>query len=162
MPITTDVLDSNPAQGEVYWIQHYKVCQWLAAGRWFSPGTPVTSTNKTDRHDITEILLKMACNTIKSIQTKRSLERIMYHSHNLKTQQLWHCYILCKYICIILLKSTKNWKFNNTFAFAEQEIGLQLLSHFKFKIVDLLEAQHIYIVWKSYWRIRSNFLICVY
>ena len=32
--------------------------------RWFSPGTPVTSTNKTDRHDIAEILLKMALNTI--------------------------------------------------------------------------------------------------
>jgi len=28
------------------------VCQWLAAGRWFSPGTPVSSNNKTDRHDI--------------------------------------------------------------------------------------------------------------
>jgi hypothetical protein len=25
---------------------------------WFSLGTPVPSTNKTDRHDITEILLK--------------------------------------------------------------------------------------------------------
>ena len=24
-------------------------------GRWFSPGTPVSSSNKTDRHDITEI-----------------------------------------------------------------------------------------------------------
>jgi hypothetical protein len=32
------------------------VCQWLATGRWFSPGTPVSSTNKTDRHDITEIV----------------------------------------------------------------------------------------------------------
>jgi len=29
-----------------------KVCQWLVAGRWFSQGTPVSSTNKTDRHDI--------------------------------------------------------------------------------------------------------------
>jgi len=29
------------------------VCQWFAAGRWFSPGTPISSTNKTDRHDIT-------------------------------------------------------------------------------------------------------------
>jgi hypothetical protein len=36
-----------------------KVCQWLAAGHWFSPGTPVSSTNKTDRHDITEILLEV-------------------------------------------------------------------------------------------------------
>jgi hypothetical protein len=26
----------------------------------FAPGTPVSSANKTDRHDITEILLKLA------------------------------------------------------------------------------------------------------
>ena len=32
-------------------------------GRWFSPGTPVSPTNKTDRHDITEIVLKVALNT---------------------------------------------------------------------------------------------------
>jgi hypothetical protein len=41
------------------------VCQWPATGRWFSPGTPVSSTNKTDRHLITEILLKVALRTIK-------------------------------------------------------------------------------------------------
>jgi hypothetical protein len=41
-----------------------KVYQWLAAGRWFSTGPPVSSTNKTDRHDITEILLKVALSTI--------------------------------------------------------------------------------------------------
>ena len=29
-----------------------KVCQWLATGRWFFPGPPVSSTNKTDRHDL--------------------------------------------------------------------------------------------------------------
>jgi hypothetical protein len=38
----------------------------------FSLGTPVSSTNKTDCHDITEILLKMALNTINLNQTKRS------------------------------------------------------------------------------------------
>ena len=37
-----------------------KVCQWLATDRLFSPGTPVSSTNTTDCHDITEILLKVA------------------------------------------------------------------------------------------------------
>ena len=42
-----------------------KVCQWLATGQWLSPGSPLSSTNKTDRHDITEILLKVALNTIK-------------------------------------------------------------------------------------------------
>jgi len=41
-----------------------KVCQWLTTGRLFSPGTPVSSTNKTDSHDITEILLKVELNTI--------------------------------------------------------------------------------------------------
>ena len=41
-----------------------KVCQWLATGQWFSQGTPVSSTNKTDRHDILEILLKVALNII--------------------------------------------------------------------------------------------------
>jgi hypothetical protein len=41
-----------------------KVCQWLAIGRWFSPGTPVTPTNKTELHDIAEILLKVPLNTI--------------------------------------------------------------------------------------------------
>ena len=41
-----------------------KVCQWLATGWWFSRGTPVSSTNNTDRHDITEILLKVVLNII--------------------------------------------------------------------------------------------------
>ena len=34
--------------------------QWLATGQWFSPDPPVSSTNKTDPHNITEILLKEA------------------------------------------------------------------------------------------------------
>jgi hypothetical protein len=49
----------------------------------FSPGHLVPSTNKTERHDITEILLKVALNTIKQkIQTKPYLdtlsERVKY------------------------------------------------------------------------------------
>jgi hypothetical protein len=35
----------------------------LAHGRWFYPGTPASSTTKTGRHDIAEILLKVALNT---------------------------------------------------------------------------------------------------
>jgi hypothetical protein len=42
-----------------------KVCQWLATGRWFSPRPPVSSTNKTDRHDIPEILLNTSKQTNK-------------------------------------------------------------------------------------------------
>jgi hypothetical protein len=35
---------------------------------WFSAGTPVSSTNETDSHDIAEILLKVALNTINKQQ----------------------------------------------------------------------------------------------
>ena len=41
-----------------------EVCQWLAAGHWFSSSVLVSSINKILRHDITEILLKVALNTI--------------------------------------------------------------------------------------------------
>ena len=40
-----------------------KIDQLLAHGRWFSPGTPASSTTKTGHHDIAEILLKVALNT---------------------------------------------------------------------------------------------------
>jgi hypothetical protein len=45
-----------------------KVYQLLAQGRWFSPGTPASSTTKTGRHDIAEILLKVALRTKIQIQ----------------------------------------------------------------------------------------------
>ena len=41
-----------------------KIYQWLATGWWFSPGTLFSSTNKTDRQDITEMLLTVTLNTI--------------------------------------------------------------------------------------------------
>jgi hypothetical protein len=40
-----------------------KVYQLLAHGRWFSSGTTASSTAKTGRQDIAEILLKVALNT---------------------------------------------------------------------------------------------------
>jgi hypothetical protein len=44
-----------------------QVNQLLAHGRWFSPGTPGSSTTKTGRHDVAEILLKVALNTLNQI-----------------------------------------------------------------------------------------------
>ena len=40
-----------------------KVYQLLAQGRWFSPGTPASSTTKTGHHEMAEILLKVTLNT---------------------------------------------------------------------------------------------------
>ena len=42
MPITTNVVSLNSSHG------------LLDTTWWFSSGTPISSTNKTDRHDITE------------------------------------------------------------------------------------------------------------
>jgi hypothetical protein len=47
----------------------------LAHGRWFSPGTPASSTTKAGRHDIAEILLKVALNTKNQIKSN-----LVYHN----------------------------------------------------------------------------------
>jgi hypothetical protein len=48
-----------------------KVYQLLAHGRWFSASTPASSTTNTGRHDIAEILLKVALNTKNQIKIKK-------------------------------------------------------------------------------------------
>jgi len=63
VPITAKVVSFNSAHGEVYSIQHYVIKfvsdLWQVSGFLW-----VSSTNKTDRHDIAEILLKVALNII--------------------------------------------------------------------------------------------------
>jgi hypothetical protein len=49
-----------------------KVYRILARDRWFSPGTPASSTTKSCRHDIAEILLKVALNTKYQIKSNQS------------------------------------------------------------------------------------------
>ena len=61
VPVTTTVASSNPAHGEVNLKQHY-VIKFVSDLRWVCTGTPVSSTNKTDLHDIAEILLTVALN----------------------------------------------------------------------------------------------------
>ena len=51
VPMTTKIVSSNDAHGGMCLIQHYVikfVSDLIAAGRWFSLGTTVSSTNKTD------------------------------------------------------------------------------------------------------------------
>ena len=61
-------------------VQHYviKFISDLPTGRWFSPGPSVSSTNKTDRHDITEILLKVALNIIKQTKPPQNIFRYIH------------------------------------------------------------------------------------
>ena len=59
------VASSNPVHGELYWIQQY-VIKFVSDLRQVGGFllVPPISSNKTDHHDITEILLKGALNTI--------------------------------------------------------------------------------------------------
>jgi hypothetical protein len=50
----------------------YNVYQLLAHGRWFSPDTPTSSTTKTVRHDIVDILLKVALKHQKLNQSEKT------------------------------------------------------------------------------------------
>jgi hypothetical protein len=45
----------------------------LAHSRWFSPSIPASSTTKTGRHEIAEILLKVALNTKNQNQSIKSI-----------------------------------------------------------------------------------------
>jgi hypothetical protein len=75
-----------------YNIMCLPICQWFATGRWFSPGTLVSSTNKTDRHDITEMLLKVALNTIK--QTKTSITCVISEKKIFEISARNICYMI--------------------------------------------------------------------
>jgi hypothetical protein len=70
VPSTTDVVKSNLDWGEVYLIQQY-VINYVNDMRQVG-GLLRVLANKTDRHDITGILLKVALNTI-NLNPKRTL-----------------------------------------------------------------------------------------
>jgi hypothetical protein len=65
-----------------------KVYQLLAHGRWFSPGTPASSTTKIGRHDIVEILLKVALNT--KNQSNQSIILVERYNKNVGVEISWH------------------------------------------------------------------------
>jgi hypothetical protein len=73
-----------PSQGHYGFPASDKVYQLLVHGRWFSPGTLASSATKTRRHDIAEILLKVALNTIK--QTNQYLDISYLHESRRKPE----------------------------------------------------------------------------
>jgi hypothetical protein len=84
------------------WLLCEKACQWLAAGQWFSLGTMVSSTNKPDRHDITEIFLEVALNTITRNPEKRQSMADSSNDHLLPKSEIIHSvYSKCVIVYIV-------------------------------------------------------------
>jgi hypothetical protein len=66
-----------------------KACQLLATCGWFSP---VSSTNKTDRHDIYDILLEVTINTIKpnqAIRIDKPTYQVFLWNRTKESKQWW-------------------------------------------------------------------------
>jgi hypothetical protein len=66
--------------------------QLLIHAWWFSPGTPASSTTKTGRHDIAEILLKVALKHQKSINQSDIILKIVYQTDVLIHLALFSAY----------------------------------------------------------------------
>jgi hypothetical protein len=75
-----------------------------ATGRWISPGPPVSSIKKTDRPDITEILLKVVLNTIK--QTFNALSKILTSCWCFQERYYWCITPFCLSVIYWSLEST--------------------------------------------------------
>jgi hypothetical protein len=84
VPITTKVVGFNPTHGEMYSIQHnvIKFVSNLQQVSDFFWVLPVFSTNKTDCHNITDILLKVVLSTItlKGTQKGEILNNLLFFS----------------------------------------------------------------------------------
>jgi hypothetical protein len=71
-----------------------KVCQWLATGLWFSPSPPVSSINKTDHHDVTEILEDKKENIMLYINVYMYTNHLIIlwiHYYSWDTNYRWFC-----------------------------------------------------------------------
>jgi hypothetical protein len=105
-------------------ILHYKIgsttsydktCQQLAIVRWFSP---VSSINKNDRHNVTEILFIVALNSIKQfIIVKVMLKCIIHLGFDTNYMHVFMCMfcrsvfvLLCLFILIIVLFVLTLWR----------------------------------------------------
>ena len=65
-----------------------KLCQWLAAGQFYWWRKPEWQEKTTDRQDITEILLKVALNTIILTHPNKGLRRVQYDTTTASQQGL--------------------------------------------------------------------------
>jgi len=81
VPITANVVSTNPAHGEVYSIQHYAI-KFVSDSWQVSGFLRVSSTNKTDHHDIAEILLKVALKTKLLLHNKHIILEIYRSNMN--------------------------------------------------------------------------------
>ena len=98
-----------------------------AAGRWFSPGTPLSSTNKTDRHDIAENIVESGVKHHKPSQKNISVHCYIRNQTDLKTSYQTSFISKLKYSNWKGTSCIQNCNWNrNTLHCLKQNVGLKL------------------------------------
>jgi hypothetical protein len=98
VPITTKVVSSNPAHGEVYSMLHYviKFYQWLATGRWFTQGIWNIVESGVKHHNLTPAIDEIQTKIIITLLYKRILIHFYCTLHVLRV----HSILVSKHLCI--------------------------------------------------------------
>jgi hypothetical protein len=89
-----------------------KVYQLLGHGRWFSPGTAASSNTKIGRHQIAEILLKVALSTINQIKSE---ERQVFKSNMYQTSPRGEHHVLRHLYIFMLCRLVIDWSIQINF-----------------------------------------------
>ena len=92
MPITTEGVSSKLGHGELFSIQHY-VMKFVSDLQQLDGFLviPDSSTNKDDRHDINEILWKVALSTIKKTKPNPVDKCIFFRRVNIHSITIGFC-----------------------------------------------------------------------
>ena len=122
-----------------------QVYQLLAHGWWFSPGTPAYSTTKTGRHDIAEILLKVALNTKKSKSKPLSprVRQIKYYEISVRWFSARHPELMrkSKYWLVRNWDYVSEWSDMSTHRLLFQPAAI-IKKTPQTKLVDLVQSGH--------------------
>jgi hypothetical protein len=87
----------------------------FAHGRWFSPGTPASSTTKTSRHDIVEMWINcMDCVFTPSLKWPSSAHVRKHMPKKIPAPHKWNGWCLTTPTYIIAMHFTNNFNFSFT------------------------------------------------
>jgi hypothetical protein len=127
IPFRWDVLDTKSCD---------KVCHLLVAGQWFSLHTLVSSTNKTDHHDITETL-KVVLNTITLTLTLTISHCTCWRTIHCFCFRIWNNNWLCTFatvLCCEPCSSYVNVKIQNAIIQDKKALEWQKKVKFNFQV----------------------------
>ena len=138
--ITTNVLSMNSPHGKVYSIQHY-IMKFVSYLRQVSGFLRVSSTNKTDCHNITEILLKVALNIITLIPLMHKIYKFNIEMLISLRKKVFNCLTLQSNQGHIFCPFSKTLPDCSTLILVKRSSSFLLFKHFPSILITLFILQ---------------------